>query len=134
MSRHRPLKPAWGGDAGGVGLLTVLGGMLTALVAVVIVASAADLVMTRHRATAAADAAALAAAGASPLAGGDGDPRAAAQRFSEANDAALDDLDDRDWPLRVTVRVGAEPHSRLLRPMLSRLLAESTGEVIPPAP
>lgn len=132
MSRVRPADRPGHRETGAVGLLTVLGGMLMALVAVVIVGSVADLAVTRHRAATAADAAALAAAGASPLAGGGGNPHAAARELARANGATLDRLEDHDWPVRVTVRVTAETRNPLMRAALSPVPAQATAELVAP--
>lgn len=77
------------GQAGSVGLLTLLAGVIFAAVCLVVIVAAADVGVAAARARTAADAAALAAAGASPLAGGDGDPRAAASSLAAANGARL---------------------------------------------
>lgn len=81
--------PRGHGDAGGVGLLTVLAGLLFTGVCLVMIVVAAEVGVASARARTAADAAALAAAGASPLAGGDGDARGAASRLAAANGARL---------------------------------------------
>lgn len=77
------------GQAGSIGLLTLLAGVIFAAVCLVVTVAAADVGVAAARARTAADAAALAAAGASPLAGGDGDPRAAASSLAAANGARL---------------------------------------------
>lgn len=76
-------------ERGGVALGTVIGGLLLATAAVVVLAGATDLATAAARARTAADAAALAAAGASPLVGGDGDTCGGARRAADVNGARL---------------------------------------------
>lgn len=76
-------------EAGAIGLLTLLAGVLCAGVCLVLIVVATDAGVAAARARTAADAAALAAAGASPLAGGDGDARSAAGRLAAVNGARL---------------------------------------------
>lgn len=76
-------------QTGSAALLTVLAGGLVACLGFAAVAAATDAGLAAAKARTAADAAALAAAGASPLVGGDGDARTAAEAMAAANDGEL---------------------------------------------
>lgn len=81
--------PARDAQAGSVGLLTLVAGMLFAAVGLAMVVAVTDVAVAAARARTAADAAALAAVAATSLGGGDGDLRAAAGRLADANGARV---------------------------------------------
>lgn len=132
--RHPP-SPARAADDGTVGLLTVVGGVLSVAVAVAILAAAADVGVAAARARTAADAAALAAAGASPLAGGDGDARAAAGHLAAANGARLvaccqPAVDRRGGPV-AQVEVSVAPDLALVRASIGAVRARAAASLRP---
>lgn len=124
---------------GSAGLLTVLAGGLVACLGFVAVAAATDAGLAAAKARTAADAAALAAVSASPLVGGDGDPRAAARALAEANDAEVvsccapqETADGAERPVvRVRVVVAARPRLRLLRAATDGLRSAATAVARP---
>lgn len=111
-------------DDGSAGLLTLMGGVVFAAVALLLVVAATDVGVAAARARTAADAAALAGAAALPLAGGDGDLRGAAAALAEANGARLvaccaapaGRTGAHAGPI-VVVEVGVRPRLRLLGAM-----------------
>lgn len=121
------------GEAGAAALVSLVTATVAALVALAVAVAAADVGVTAARARAAADAAALAAVATSPLAGGDGDPDAAAGRLAAANGAAVVASDRGSWPLRVTVTVAVPPRTPLVRAVAGPLRVAATAAVRPPA-
>ena len=119
---------------GSAALLTVLGAVMAAGVALVMVAVATDYVDTRGRAAGAADAAVLAAASASPLVGGDGQPRGPAAALAKANDAEVVGVDEAGWPHRVTVETSTAPRLAVVRAAIPSVRATAAARIVPGAP
>jgi len=109
------------GDDGSVALLAVVGGGLAMLLTLVPLTVVADLLVTRGRAQAAADVAALAAMGA---AGDDG--RDAADRLARANGGEVVACCGDD-PARRQVTVGVAPASTLLAAVVPQVEAEAAA-------
>lgn len=129
--RRRPLRRAvTAGEHGGIAVLGLATAAGTAVVALVAVVALADLAVTSGRAGTAADAAALAAVGAHPLAGGDGDAAAAAERYAEANGARVTGLDVDG--IRATATVDAAPQTALTRAVVPAVASQATAELVPP--
>ncbi|MBW3602433.1 MAG: hypothetical protein KY434_07030 [Actinobacteria bacterium] len=133
-----------GSQAGGAGLLAVLSASVSLALGLAAVTAVCDLGVTAGRARAAADAVALAAMAASPLAGGDGDPHAAARRLAAANDAHVTAVERsgnalgtvtgiRDWPFAVTVEAAVTPRTHLVRAIVPAVPARAAARVEPPA-
>ncbi len=125
------------GERGTSALAMTWWGLVMMGLALAVVAGGVDVATSHARARSAADAAALAGAGAHPLAGGDGDVCAAAQRLAARNDAELVDCrvtGRRAATLRVTVTAGVEPTLALLRHALGRLAAEAAAGLAPAGP
>ena len=121
-------------EEGSAALLVVLGATLLSVLGLAAIVAATDLAGATARASAAADAAALAAAARSPLVGGEGDPRDAAERLSQANGAELTAIDEGAWPREVSVTTGVAPRVRLVDVVLGVVAVEATAAVVPGAP
>lgn len=124
-------------DAGSSALAVTWWGLVMMALALAVVAGGGALAATYGNARAAADAAALAGAGAHPLAGGDGDVCAAAERLAARNGAELADCHvtgRRAQRLRVTVAVVVEPDLGLLRAHLGGVTAEAAAGLAPVQP
>ncbi len=119
---------------GSVALLAVLAAVMVSGVALVMVAVATDYVDARGRAASAADAAALAAGSASPLVGGDGQPRGPATALAEANDAEVIGLDQAGWPHRVTIETSTAPRLGMVRAVIPSVRATAAARMVPGAP
>jgi murein DD-endopeptidase MepM/ murein hydrolase activator NlpD len=139
---ERQRAGGWGsqgeGDAGSIGLLVLTGGGLAMLVALVLLVTIADLVISRGQAQLAADAAALAAMSevlhpGSPLAA---PARSVGQRHPPGADAAAVLAESNggevveccgDDPSRREVVVAVAPRSALLRSVLPRVRARAAA-------
>lgn len=132
------------GQGGGAGLLSVLSATVSLTLALVAVTAVCDLGATAGRARVAADAAALAAMAASPLAGGDGDPDAAARRLAGVNDARVTAVERTPhslgeipgmagWPFAVTVEAVVVPRTGLVRAVVPAVAARAAARVQAPA-
>ncbi len=121
-------------EEGSAALLVVLGATLFSVLGLAAIVAATDLAGATARASAAADAAALAAAARSPLVGGDGEPREAAERLSRANGAELTALDEGAWPRQVSVTAGVAPRVALVEAVLGAVDVEATAAVVPGPP
>lgn len=111
-------------------------GLAMMAVALVAVAGGTKLAATYGSARAAADAAALAGVAAHPLAAGDGDVCAAAERLAARNGAELADCrvtGRRPASLRVTVVVIVEPEVGLLRRTVGAVTADAAAGLAPAA-
>lgn len=133
-----------GDQTGGAGLLAVLSATVSLALALVAVTAVCDFGATAARARVAADAAALAAMAASPLAGGHGDPDAAARRLAGANDAKVTAVErspgtlgevpgTAGWPFAVTVEAAAIPRTGLVHAVVPAVVARAAARVEPPA-
>lgn len=127
-------------QTGSAALLTVLAGGLVACLGCVAIAAAADAGLAAAKARTAADAAALAAAGSSPLMGGDGDARTAAEDMAAANGAVLvaccapeekPAADVRSSTIRAHVVVAVRPRLALLRAATPGLRSTATAVARP---
>lgn len=128
MTRCLPLRRLRR-QTGSAALLTVLAGGLVACLGFAAIAVAGDAGLAAAKARTAADAAALAAAGASPLVGGDGDARTAAEAVAASNDAALVACcAPADKPAAGTDRPAVRAHVEVVvRPRLALLRAATPG-------
>lgn len=125
------------GEAGTSALAVTWWGLVMMAVALAVVAAGGELAATYGNARTAADAAALAGAGAHPLAGGDGDVCAAADRLAARNGAELAECrvtGRRAASLRVTVAVVVEPGVDLLRRALGSVTAGAAAGLAPAEP
>lgn len=127
-------------QTGSAGLLTVLAGGLVACLGFVAIAAATDAGLAAAKARTAADAAALAAAGSSPLAGGDGDARTAAEAMAASNGAELvaccapaekPVAEASPYPVRAHVEVAVHPRLALLRAATPGLRSTATAVARP---
>ncbi|MGH8887138.1 MAG: hypothetical protein ACRDYX_18595 [Egibacteraceae bacterium] len=119
------------GDGGAVGLLTVIGGLVVAALALAVILTAAGVGVVAARARTAADAAALAAMAASPVFSGGGRPEHEAARVASANGARLVEVDVAGWPLRVRVTVEVQPRRELGGMLMPPLRAHATAAARP---
>jgi murein DD-endopeptidase MepM/ murein hydrolase activator NlpD len=124
-------------NGGSIALMVLAGGGLAMLIALVLLITVADLVITRSQAQLAADAAALAAMGAAvdpasgplariPAADQRSDGSGTAAAVAEANGGELMECCGDD-PLRRDVVVAVEPRSVLLRPVVPRVRASAAA-------
>lgn len=125
---RRPRPPRLADSAGWIALTSLTAGGVALVIALVMVATTADVLRTAATAQTAADAAALAAAGASPLVGGAGDARRQAERMATRNGAELSRCDCGALDA-AGVSVTAEPRLALVRLALPRVHARSRAEL-----
>ncbi len=103
-------------DRAAAALVTLAFAGGTAAAAVAVLLWTAALAAAQLRAATVADLAAVAAADTSPLAGGHGDPQAAAAGVAAANGMELAAIDLAAWPVAVTVQVRGATTSPWWRP------------------
>jgi murein DD-endopeptidase MepM/ murein hydrolase activator NlpD len=117
-------------DSGSIALLVLAGGGLTMLIALVLVITVADLIISRGQAQLAADAAALAAME-TMIAGAD--DKDAARRLAIANGARMRGCCGDD-PARREVEVSVEPGSVLLQLVVPQVRARAAAALEAVAP